>query len=380
MDTTISRDTSRNTIKNIAIVIIVILSSLYLYSTRTYRSYQQIVSISNTEGNVADYISSDTGFFKYTQDGISYLNNIKSQSVKWTESYTMSNPKAVSRGKYVAVADYNGNDVYIFNQNGKVNSITMPYPIVDIEVANQGVIAVILQGDKENYVKMYTKEGSLISDIRSKTRKNGYPMDISISSDGQKMAVSYFSIEGSGIKNKVSFYDFSDENKNKNSNLVGEDNQKSNLVGKVAFLDDDTVFAVGDEKTIIYSFDEQVKQKKTMKVDGEIQSIVVGEDYIGYLYKSTLGKEEYNRYILSLYNKQGMKLYSRADAGNYDELKLNGKEIIGTKGSQLYLFNESGWRYYAGEFDDEIETVVPTSEKNEYTIIFSDKTQIVKIR
>lgn len=376
MDTTISRSTIRNT----AIVIIVILLSLYLYSTRVYRSYQQIVSISNTEGNVAEYISSDTGFFKYTQDGVSYLNNIESQSVKWTESYSMTNPKAVSRGNYVAVADYSGNDVYIFDQSGKVGSITMPYPIVDVEVAKQGVIAVILQGEKENYIKMYTKEGTLISDIRSKTRKNGYPMDISISNDAQKMVVSYFSIEGSGIKNKVSFYDFSEENKNKNSNLVGEDNQKSNLVGKVEFLDDNTVFAVGDEKTIIYSFGDEVKQKKTMKVEGEIQSIVIEGDYIGYLYKSSIGKEEYNRYILALYNKQGMKLYSKADAGNYDKLQLNGKEIIATKGSQMYIFNESGWRYYAGEFEDEIENVVPTNEKNEYTIIFSDRTQVIKIR
>lgn len=376
MDTTISR----NTIRNTAIVIIVILLSLYLYSTRMYRSYQQIVSTSNTEGNVAEYIGSDTGFFKYTQDGVSYLKNVKSQSIEWTESYSMANPKAVNRGNYIAIADYSGNDVYIFNQNGKVSSITMPYPIVDVEVAKQGVIAVILQGEKENYIKMYTKEGTLISDIRSKTRKNGYPMDISISSDAQKMVVSYFSIEGSGIKNKVSFYDFGEENKNKNSNLIGEDNQKSNLVGKVEFLDDDTVFAVGDEKTIIYSFDNEVKQKKTMKVEGDIQSIVIEGDYIGYLYKSSIGKEEYNRYILSLYNKQGMKLYSKADAGNYDQLQLNGKEIIATKGSQMYVFNESGWKYYAGEFEDDIESIVPTGEKDEYAIIFSDKTQVIKIR
>ncbi|MGN0465876.1 MAG: DUF5711 family protein [Lachnospiraceae bacterium] len=376
MDTTISRNTIRNTI--IAVIIIVL--SLYLYNTRVYRSYQEITSISNTEGNVAEYISLDTGFLKYTQDGVSYLKNIKSQAVEWTETYSMNNPKAVGRGKYIAIADYSGNDVCIFNQHGKVGSITMPYPIVDVEVASQGVIAVILQGEKENYIKMYTKEGTLISDIRSKTRKNGYPMDISISSDAQKMVVSYFSIEGAGIKNKISFYDFSEENKTKNSNLIGEDNQKSNLVGKVEFLDDDTVFAVGDEKTIIYSFKQEVKQKKIIKVIGDIQSIVIKGDYIGYLYKSAIGKEEYNKYILSLYNKQGMKLYSKADAGNYDSIELNGKEIIATKGSQMYIFNESGWRYYAGEFEEKIENIIPTGKQDEYTIVFQDKTQVIQIR
>ncbi len=376
MDTTISRDTIRNTV----IVMVIILLSLYLYSTRVYRSYQEVASISNTEGNIAEYIGLGTGFLKYTQDGVSYLKSIKSQSVEWTETYSMSDPKAVCRGEYVAIADYSGNDVYIFNQNGKVNSITMPYPIVDVEVASQGVIAVILQGEKENYIKMYTKEGTLIADIKSKTRKNGYPMDISISSDAQKMVVSYFSIEGAGIKNKVSFYDFSEENKTKNSNLIGEDNQKSNLVGKVEFLDDDTVFAVGDEKTIIYSFKEEVKQKKTIKASGEIQSIVIEGDYIGYLYKSSIGKEDYNKYILSLYNKQGMKLYSKADAGNYDSLKLNGKEIIAIKGSQMYIFNESGWRYYAGEFDKDIEDIISTGKQNEYTVIFSDETEVIQIR
>ncbi len=374
------RTINRSMIRNAAVILIVILLSLYLYSTRAYRSYQEVASIPSTEGNMAEYVALDAGFLKYTQDGVSYLSNIKSQSVKWTETYSMTNPKAVSRGKYVAVADYSGNDVYIFNQKGKVGSITMPYPIVDVEVASQGVVAVILQGEKENYIKMYTKEGSLLSDIRSKTRKNGYPMDISISSDAKKMVVSYFSIEGAGIKNKISFYDFSEENKNKNSNLIGEDNQKSNLVGKVEFLDDSTVFAIGDEKTIIYSFKEEVKQKKSIKAEGQIQSIVIGDNHIAYLYKSSLGKEEYNRYILTLYNKQGMKLYNKADAGNYDSIKLNGKEVLAIKGSQMYVFNENGWRYYAGEFDREIEDIIPTGVHDEYTVIFQDRTQVIQIR
>lgn len=378
---TISRNMeNRNAIKIIVIVVAVLLAALYLYSTRIYRSYKEIATISNSEGDVADYISIGDGFLKYSQDGVSYLQSTKSKSVQWTETYSMSNPQAVSRGNYVAIADYNGNDVYIFDKSGKVNSITMPYPIVDVEVASQGVVAVILQGEKENYVKMYTKEGTLISDIKSKTRKNGYPMDVSISSDAKKMVISYFSIEGSGIKNKVSFYDFSDENKSENSNLIGEDNQESNLVSRVQFLDDNTVFAVGDEKTIIYSFNDEVRQKKTIKARGEIQSIVMEDNYVGYLYRSSIGKEDYNKYVLCLYNKQGMKIYNKADAGNYDKLKLNGKELIAIKGNELYLFNENGWKYYAGEFDDDIEDVIPTGNANEYTIVFQDETKVIQVR
>ena len=45
-------------------------------------------------------------------------------------------------GDYIAVADKNSNDVYIYNQDSNQGKVTTNFPIVKVEVAEQGVMAV----------------------------------------------------------------------------------------------------------------------------------------------------------------------------------------------------------------------------------------------
>ncbi len=170
------------------------------YLTRTnFNSYDVIEDTNIKNSSMLDYIAYRDSLLKYSKDGATYVDE-KGEAV-WNETFAMKMPAADVCENYAAIADLNGNDVYIFNEEGKVSSSTMPYTISDIAVASQGEFAVILDGDKVNYINLYDKNGEQISEIQTTITQSGYPMDVDLSNDGEKLFSSYLYIDGANIKN-----------------------------------------------------------------------------------------------------------------------------------------------------------------------------------
>ena len=122
----------------LAIVAIVVIVAVFSnFSNTNYNGYEVVEETSVKNASMIDYIPYQDSLLKYSKDGAIYVNE-KGGAV-WNETFAMKMPKADVSGEYAAVADLNGNDVYIFNTAGKVSSTTMPYKICDVAVASQGL-------------------------------------------------------------------------------------------------------------------------------------------------------------------------------------------------------------------------------------------------
>ena len=146
------------------------------------------------------------GFVRYGIDGIE-LRDRKNQTL-WSDHYTMENPQMISCGDAIAIYDKNGTKIVVYDADGKAGEITASYPIVKASVAGQGVVAAILENNGESWIKYYNTDGTEIASSHPNMDSPGYPMDLSLSSDGLWMAVSYAYEDGGKMKSQVAFYNF----------------------------------------------------------------------------------------------------------------------------------------------------------------------------
>lgn len=90
----------------------------WIFYQRNYRysGYDTAWQVDLNEGSLVGYESFGTNVLKYTKDGASYLDN-RGRTV-WTESYEMNSPVISVKGDYAAIADMQGNSIYICNTDG----------------------------------------------------------------------------------------------------------------------------------------------------------------------------------------------------------------------------------------------------------------------
>lgn len=105
----------------------------------------------------SQFLAYGNGFIKYSNDGAIYTD--ANDEVYWNQTYEMKEPMADVCEDYVALADRGGTEIYIMNQAGMQGKIETPMNISRISVANQGVVAVWMESDGENYIRMYDQNG-----------------------------------------------------------------------------------------------------------------------------------------------------------------------------------------------------------------------------
>ena len=99
-------------------------AAAWFFYQRNYRysGYETAWQVDLNEGSLVGYESFGTNVLKYTKDGASYLDN-RGRTV-WTESYEMKSPIISVKGDYAAIADMQGNSIYICNTDGTLGQAT----------------------------------------------------------------------------------------------------------------------------------------------------------------------------------------------------------------------------------------------------------------
>ena len=108
-----------------------------------YSSYETAWQVDLNEGSLVGYESFGTNVLKYTKDGASYMDN-RGRTV-WTESYEMKSPIVSIKGDYAAIADQQGNSIYICNTDGTLGQAVTVLPISKVAVSGTGVTAAVLE-------------------------------------------------------------------------------------------------------------------------------------------------------------------------------------------------------------------------------------------
>ena len=363
----------------VVIVAIVIAAGCIFFVNTNYNDYEVVEETGVKNASIVDYVPYQNSLLKFSRDGAVYVDE-KGESV-WNETFAMKMPAADVSGEYAAIADLNGNDVYVFNKEGKVSSTTMPYKICDIAVAGQGEFAVILEGEKENYINIYDKNGEQISEIQTTIDKSGYPMDIDLSEDGEKLFSTYLYLDGANAKNGLAAYNFGAVGQNENADrLMGGYQLEDMIVPKVEFLDNNTICAFGDTQFIIYTMKEKPSQKAVIVFEEEVQSVIYNSDYIGVVLQNKSDGKNAAPYILELYNTSGRKVMTQEIDFAYENVRMSKDEIVFTGGTECRIYTIKGDLKFSYVFQKNVKDMVPTGYSRRYIVLYDNGSEVIKLR
>jgi hypothetical protein len=347
----------------IAVVLLLVLLAggigVYEYfSLYQYTQYRVVWEKEMNEGSYVGYLSFGSNVLKYSKDGASYLDS-QGKEV-WIQGYEMKSPRAYVNGNYAAIADQQGNSIYIFDKTGNTGIATTVLPIVKAAVSSYGVAAAILEDSGSNYIYFFKRDGSAL-DVKIKALlggDSGYPVDISLSPDGTQLIGAYAYLKNGTLNGRVAFHNFAEIGKSIPDRLVGgfDEPYDASLVARVQFLDDTYSCAFADNSISFYSTKNELSPEliRQVAVEEEIKSVFYSEKYAGLIADNPEGE---NPYRLDIYKPNGKLVFSKDFQYQYTHADIDGNHVILYNEDSCRVYNMSGRLKFAGTFDFPISRI-----------------------
>lgn len=146
---------------------------------KNYTNYEVVHTTVRQDSSSAMYESYKSGVVRYSRDGIMAMDG--AGNMIWNGTFEMKNPVMDICEQYVAIADRGYKMLQIYSGKGQVSTINVLNNIMEVEVANNGVVAVLMEGDETNHIEMYKEDGTQLVEKRTTNVKDGFPVDISLS-------------------------------------------------------------------------------------------------------------------------------------------------------------------------------------------------------
>ena len=357
-------------------ICVVIAAIMYInYKRMIYTDYTVLRTMEYEESTTASYLKYNNNILRYSTDGIAAFS--MDNKMLWNQTFEMQNPIVDVCKDYVAVGDYKKSKIYVLNNEGKQGEIDTTLPIQNLCVSGTGNVAVILEEGDVTWVKLYNKEGQNIANDRTTMDKSGYPVAISISNDGIMLCVSYLIIDGGSLTSSVAYYNFGNVGQNEIDNLVAGYNYSNSIMSYVNFMNDNTSFAVGDNRFEIFKGAQKPENVFETEITDEIHSVFCNEDYIGLVYDKGGSDEPYH---LDMYNTSGGIVFSKDFSLNYSDIVFNKDFVIIYNSDECVIYNLNDVEKFNGRFKDSIVELVPTESVTRYLLVSGTKTEEIQLK
>ena len=382
----------RRRYRSILVVLLLLLAAVsaafFFYNKyHAFGSYQILWEKNLTEGEggtgegaFCEYVDFADGVIKYTRDGASYLDR-RGKAV-WILSYEMRDPIIAVNGEYAAIADRQGNGIYICDKNGQQGQASTALPILDISISAKGVTAAIQEDSRASYIYLYRKDGgSLDIYVKSLLSGDGYPLDVGVSPGGTQWITSYMYLDQGMIRNKIVFYNFG-MGKNDPRRVVGvflPSDLGDALAGKAVFLDDSHSVIFTDRglqffSTRVETSPETISQKF---LEERIRSISYSEKYVGVITDNTQGSDPY---CMRIYGKDGREIFNRTFSDPYARFDIVKDMVLLYNEDSCHVYNMSGTQKFNGTFDFKLSKVTAGRSGNSLLVMGDGVMKEIRLR
>ncbi len=342
-----------------ALVVLIFVCIRIYHSFRTYTTYQVKWSISLGNSSVQPVVFSG-GVAVVGRDGVDCYD--KNGEHLWSAPYEMKQPTAVTEGEYLLIYDKKGQAMVICSAQGQTGSAATTYPISRADISAGGVTAAVLENTTESYIAYYRSSGEKLEiEIKSPLATNGYPRAISISPNGQQLAVSYTTIGGTKSYSRVCFYDF-EKGKELPDRIVGEFSydDTETYIPELLFPNEKQAVGIGTNFLAFYSaadrtavtenrFPAGVQEIRQVFSDGETLAIV--------------GRvENSEKLMIDLYKMDGDWIASLDQDQEWPNYCFNGDCIMMYSEHAVQMISKYGRERLNLNFENEIGSLVPDGD------------------
>lgn len=346
----------------ILVVIVAIVGIYFLIKYQTY-NYVEITTVyENTSTDNSNYVQCLDGVLRYSRDGIVLLTE-KGDEI-WNQPCQMGDPTVEMCGDSVAIGDKGGTSILVFQKNGLKGEIQTTKTIEKFAVSSQGIVSAILKDEEMPLVMCYDAVGNKLVEHKVVPKNMGYPVDVSISEDGNTLLVSYIYTETSEVVSKISYYYFGDESK-ENDYQVYQKDFNNTVIPVTAFLENDISLLVADNALVFYKGLQKLEETARVDFKTEIQSVAYNDELIAVVFR----KDSATDYKLHIYNTKGKMLSSVDVDKEYENIKIAGGQVILYDGQACSIYMKNGVKKYEGSIDQKIMEIFTLGGLNKYMVI-----------
>lgn len=351
---------------------------IFFQMNRTYAGFVTLQKSKRADSSSVQYEYYNDQLLKYSKDGASALK--LDGEILWNGSYEFQNPKAVFCGKYAAIADIGNKEIRVYNGEDTDTLISTEAVIDQIAIANQGVVAAVLENDDEAKINVYDPydvTSQLKVSISTSTDSDGYPVAIALSEDGQKLVSSYVNISGGVVSGSLNFYNFDSVGKSNVDRIVGSRPMDQTIVADVQFINKDTVCAFVENGFYLYSMSETPKDIANVTVKQTIKSVCYNEKYIALVLENSRDLE--HPLQLQVYDTSGDQVLKKNIAYEYDTVEMGEDEVIFYSSTDCNIVRIRGSEKLKCNFEESTSYVFPKEKADTYVLIDADTIREVKL-
>ncbi len=343
---------------SIVLVCVLLLVGAYLVRTNLpYTSYKVVSRWEQGENTYADYVGFYGKVLRFSKDGARYFEN-ENKDI-WNETYEMKAPMADTCRGYAVIAEKNGTHVCAFDLHGKIYSYDTVLPIQDAQISEIGTVALLLKDNNSHRIQYLDTTGSVVAEGKSVFSNGGYPLSMSLSDDGLKLAVSYLGIDEEGVSSRVEFFNFSSVGAERSDNIVSSQDYRETIVPKVHYANSGVAYVFGDDRFSVFRGSQTPELFAEVPLEEQVLSVFSDDRYAGMIFPSDNMEHTYR---MDIYDGRGNKVSSEYFDFPYTQVFMDHGQVVLYSDKQWCIYNARG-RQRLGplDFKQPVKKVIPLS-------------------
>ncbi|MDD3797299.1 MAG: DUF5711 family protein [Lachnospiraceae bacterium] len=358
----------------IVLVLLVAGSFFYYNSHHLFTEYVITDTTENMDIVGTQYTVLGENILKYSPDGVFCVN--RHDEMKWSVAYSMQTPITdICEGSMV-IAEQQGNQVYVLNQDGAIGHFETTLPIMKAQISEQGVVVLLLSDKDVTWIELYDASGSELVKVKTTVDDSGYPLDVAISKDASHMMVSYLGIYQGTLGSKIAFYDFSSVEAVDTSHLTGTLEYPGRIFPEIYYADDTTPVAQSDVGFVVFEEGDVPVEKEQITLEREIISSFHDDKYIGFVFSND---ETTERYQMELYRYNGRRAMQETLDCDYTEIMMDSGEILLYDEKNCTVYSTSGVKRFSSDYEKQINYFMAIPGFRKYLVITDDSMDTIRI-
>lgn len=342
---------------------------------RQYDDYDVRSSVERADAPATIFAEFGGNILKYNNDGAIYIDD--RNELIWNQTYEMSQPTLDTCEAYLTIYDKGGKQIYILTAGGVVGNIETNLPILQVSIANQGTVAVLMDNHATGQLALYDLDGNELANGAIHGEKGGYPIAIALSNDAIKLAVSMLDINDGNIKTTIAFYNFGSVGENEIDHIVAANSFSDMVIPELDFVTNDRLVAFGDTEIVVFEGTQKPKVTTEIPFSKEVKSIFHNENYIGVITHS----DESIGQSMCIYDMKGRTVMEQEISSDYTKAEfLANNEICIYSEKACDIYTHRGIYKFHHEFDDEVNKIMSSSSGLNYTFILNGTTDKVRLK
>lgn len=345
------------------------------YKQHVYTGYDTISSVPRERVPGSSDLRLGNSILTYSKDG-AHCTDAKGNAI-WNQAYEFQDIKLAMCGDTVAIAEYNGRDIYVQNGEKQLSKITTTMPIRNVTVSGEGYVTAVLEGTDVTAIHTYDPDGNLMKEYKVRMSSSGYPAAVCLSPDGEMLCVSYWYLDAGVLKTNVVFYNFGSVGENVSDDIVSIFFYTDTLVPQVQFMNNSTAFAVGDNRLAIYSGNYAPAEIANYMLNEEIQSVVYSDRYIGLVFRS-LDTEKL--YRMDVYDAAAGMVGSFYLNIEYMDIFFGQNMFVAYNETECVITTMDGAEKFNGEFDRPVRLMLPIGNSYKFLLVTDNSIDTIQMK